>query len=135
MLYMLYILLYVISCLCVFFFFSSRRRHTRCALVTGVQTCALPIWIVRLGVGREREDVGPPGKQQGGAVPLMDIEIENEDAGGIAFCQQAIGGDRKVVEHAIARPGRRLRVVAPARAVGGMAMAQRPPRRPPGAAR
>src|SRR3546814_10545163 len=25
------------------FFFSSRRRHTRCALVTGVQTCALPI--------------------------------------------------------------------------------------------
>src|SRR3546814_10473806 len=32
--------------LCVFlFFFSSRRRHTRCALVTGVQTCALPISI------------------------------------------------------------------------------------------
>src|SRR3546814_2873094 len=29
------------------FFFSSRRRHTRCALVTGVQTCALPIWTRR----------------------------------------------------------------------------------------
>ena len=28
-----------------FFFFSSRRRHTRCADVTGVQTCALPIWL------------------------------------------------------------------------------------------
>src|SRR3546814_15134496 len=28
----------------VMFFLSSRRRHTRCALVTGVQTCALPIW-------------------------------------------------------------------------------------------
>src|SRR3546814_20302654 len=28
----------------VVFFFSSRRRHTRCALVTGVQTCALPIF-------------------------------------------------------------------------------------------
>src|SRR3546814_487768 len=27
----------------ILFFFSSRRRHTRCALVTGVQTCALPI--------------------------------------------------------------------------------------------
>src|SRR3546814_4988848 len=27
-----------------FFFLSIRRRHTRCALVTGVQTCALPIW-------------------------------------------------------------------------------------------
>src|SRR3546814_15526691 len=30
-----------VSCVCLF---SSRRRHTRCALVTGVQTCALPIW-------------------------------------------------------------------------------------------
>src|SRR3546814_8679059 len=29
--------------MCILFFFSSRRRHTRCALVTGVQTCALPI--------------------------------------------------------------------------------------------
>src|SRR3546814_9806005 len=30
------------------FFFSSRRRHTRCALVTGVQTCALPIYFEAL---------------------------------------------------------------------------------------
>src|SRR3546814_5221309 len=30
----------------LFFFFSSRSRHTRCALVTGVQTCALPISVV-----------------------------------------------------------------------------------------
>src|SRR3546814_19389710 len=29
----------------IVFFFSSRRRHTRCALVTGVQTCDLPIWL------------------------------------------------------------------------------------------
>src|SRR3546814_3187276 len=28
----------------LWFLFSSRRRHTRCALVTGVQTCALPIY-------------------------------------------------------------------------------------------
>src|SRR3546814_9093172 len=33
----------VSSCSLFCFFFSSRRRHTRCALVTGVQTCALPI--------------------------------------------------------------------------------------------
>src|SRR3546814_3691959 len=33
----------VYGCLCDFFF-SSRRRHTRCALVTGVQTCARPIY-------------------------------------------------------------------------------------------
>src|SRR3546814_10745960 len=31
---------------CIFFFCSSRRRHTSCALVTGVQTCVLPICIV-----------------------------------------------------------------------------------------
>src|SRR3546814_4775249 len=30
-----------------FVYFSSRRRHTRCALVTGVQTCALPILKLR----------------------------------------------------------------------------------------
>src|SRR3546814_3692316 len=30
--------------MCLLFFFASRRRHTRCALVTGVQTCALPIF-------------------------------------------------------------------------------------------
>src|SRR3546814_7966549 len=34
---------FVLCMLWLFFFFSSRRRHTRCALVTGVQTCALPI--------------------------------------------------------------------------------------------
>src|SRR3546814_6252103 len=33
----------IIDCYFIVFFFSSRRRHTRCALVTGVQTCALPI--------------------------------------------------------------------------------------------
>src|SRR3546814_3597009 len=42
------LLLYAIRwSMCTFvcvFFFSSRRRHTRCALVTGVQTCALPIY-------------------------------------------------------------------------------------------
>src|SRR3546814_3161842 len=33
----------ILYCGVCWFFFSSRRRHTRCALVTGVQTCALPI--------------------------------------------------------------------------------------------
>src|SRR3546814_3495567 len=40
------VIYYVCWCFCAgwfSFFFSSRRRHTRCALVTGVQTCALPI--------------------------------------------------------------------------------------------
>src|SRR3546814_7009644 len=47
-LYVLYSLLHRCHYFCllfiVSFFFSSRRRHTRCALVTGVQTCALPIY-------------------------------------------------------------------------------------------
>src|SRR3546814_9079035 len=43
---------------CIVFFFSSRRRHTRCALVTGVQTCALPICAFS---GRIGERVAAPG--------------------------------------------------------------------------
>src|SRR3546814_11921264 len=45
--------------LLVFFFFSSRRRHTRCALVTGVQTCALPIYSSR----PRSALLPPPGSQ------------------------------------------------------------------------
>src|SRR3546814_4728694 len=43
---MVFVCLFLMFAFFVFlfcFFFSSRRRHTRCALVTGVQTCALPI--------------------------------------------------------------------------------------------
>src|SRR3546814_19117862 len=40
------------------FFFSSRRRHTRCALVTGVQTCALPICRPTARQGLARGDEG-----------------------------------------------------------------------------
>src|SRR3546814_1567061 len=42
-----------------FFFFSSRRRHTICALVTGVQTCALPIYVRSLRTAQFPEDAGP----------------------------------------------------------------------------
>src|SRR3546814_9011711 len=49
-----------------FFFFSSRRRHTRCALVTGVQTCALPIYCAPRAptaeVDEERRPARPPAK-------------------------------------------------------------------------
>src|SRR3546814_18948088 len=43
----------------LFFFFSSRRRHTRCALVTGVQTCALPILLQRHKQARAAEPNEP----------------------------------------------------------------------------
>src|SRR3546814_5768093 len=67
MIHILYVLIrsyctYVVFC---FFFFSSRRRHTRCALVTGVQTCALPIfggsdriWIFSLSHLRHSRESG-----------------------------------------------------------------------------
>src|SRR3546814_1110939 len=48
------------SCVtCCVFVFSSRRRHTGCALVTGVQTCALPIW-------RGQHVGDPDSRRQGG---------------------------------------------------------------------
>src|SRR3546814_4973975 len=40
--------------LSVLFFCTSRRRHTRCALVTGVQTCALPIYVGVVAYTREK---------------------------------------------------------------------------------
>src|SRR3546814_10281972 len=48
----------MLSCFYLFglvFFFSSRRRHTRCALVTGVQTCALPISGFRVALTARQE--------------------------------------------------------------------------------
>src|SRR3546814_10828355 len=60
---------FIVFCMLFYlFFFSSRRRHTRCALVTGVQTCALPIYELAHGAGprflgaRRRDpllDLGP----------------------------------------------------------------------------
>src|SRR3546814_6905661 len=84
------IALYILSCL---FFFSSRRRHTRCALVTGVQTCALPIFneisarlqlIAHLG----RQRIGGhalrhdfPDAGQGDAAVLLDPGFDVERIG------------------------------------------------------
>src|SRR3546814_3136146 len=64
----------------VVLFFSSRRRHTRCALVTGVQTCALPIYLgagklAEFGDAVAAEDAPGPGT---GA----DAGLGGEDEGG-----------------------------------------------------
>src|SRR3546814_2288478 len=52
-----YVLVVDLRRLIVDFFFSSRRRHTRCALVTGVQTCALPICTEAVEVGEAIDGV------------------------------------------------------------------------------
>src|SRR3546814_8259440 len=58
--------------MCVYFFlFSSRSRHTRCALVTGVQTCALPISVVFPDVGYRGEHHGVEAKI---VHPLLEVE-------------------------------------------------------------
>src|SRR3546814_8639283 len=54
------------------FFFSSRRRHTRCALVTGVQTCALPI--------SGRSPIPPPRPPTGSAATARRGNDRESDA-------------------------------------------------------
>src|SRR3546814_20687674 len=61
------------------FLFSSRRRHTRCALVTGVQTCALPFTIAEVQTLQaiEEEQAAPaPQTQQGEQDSLLDIAVQ-----------------------------------------------------------
>src|SRR3546814_6278220 len=58
------------------FFFSSRRRHTRCALVTGVQTCALPI--LRLAHAMRPQGVQWPRRDDGfTSFKLVDLAAAN----------------------------------------------------------
>src|SRR3546814_3745612 len=55
------------------FFFSSRRRHTSCALVTGVQTCALPIFNTRV-----RKAVWKKGAKVFAVGPKTDLTYKTE---------------------------------------------------------
>src|SRR3546814_5861043 len=70
----------MIWCVCMLcfilfvFVFSSRRRHTRCALVTGVQTCALPIFTFLVA--------GECGGKQVILGPAVTLEGVNQASGG-----------------------------------------------------
>src|SRR3546814_6626729 len=84
-----YMLAYLLS-----FFFSSRRRHTRCALVTGVQTCALPI---------SPFDRSHPARhtamQEAGCPRITQVEAQGDPddaAGRIALQQHARSEERRV---------------------------------------
>src|SRR3546814_7004895 len=63
------------------FFFSSRRRHTRCALVTGVQTCALPILPDKILRLVEQVGYNEPSAIQRAAIP---IALQCRDLIGVA---------------------------------------------------
>src|SRR3546814_6018532 len=57
------------------FFFSSRRRHTRCALVTGVQTCALPIFEPgQNAIENDDVDVALDRRLQAGRTVISEID-------------------------------------------------------------
>src|SRR3546814_11188951 len=79
----------------MYFFFSSRRRHTRCALVTGVQTCALPICL-RFG---SPADPGRkvPNVEREAAFDCRTVEF-SEDAAPVPLGQ--------LLAHGIVFPGR-----------------------------
>src|SRR3546814_16161988 len=84
----------------VVFFFSSRRRHTRCALVTGVQTCALPISEdCRRGTGHGTHVAGTIGSDKYGVAPAVTIvPVRVLDCWGGGRFSWILKGDRKSVE-------------------------------------
>src|SRR3546814_3734380 len=92
------------------FFFSSRRRHTRCALVTGVQTCALPI-SARWG---NRAEEGKPGRQarKNGSSP-MSFGLSDEQQMIVdtvrSFVEKELYPHEAMVERAIGRASCRER--------------------------
>src|SRR3546814_10508120 len=81
----------------VVFFFSSRRRHTRCALVTGVQTCALPICERRYQ--DSIQSVGQLMRLFGATITALDEAVQN---GGdpLELIDEAVGWHRLVAAKA-----------------------------------
>src|SRR3546814_4729986 len=80
------------------FFFSSRRRHTRCALVTGVQTCALPISVRPLSRAPNDQDARArfPDAGEGGSADRADPDrLSRRRPPCPALCEPQ--GDRKSV--------------------------------------
>src|SRR3546814_9446038 len=76
---------------CMLYFFPSRRGHTRCALVTGVQTCALPISGRTLAAGYRHIDaftpfpVGDVNEALGLRAPALPWLVAGAGAGALIF--------------------------------------------------
>src|SRR3546814_6150743 len=81
------------------FFFSSRRRHTRCALVTGVQTCALPISALKDG-DLEAPNDGTTfalGQSAGDVAALLAAAGEPTDVLHLSIQPLLVRGDGRVL--------------------------------------
>src|SRR3546814_10558014 len=74
------------------FFFSSRRRHTRCALVTGVQTCALPISFSAENLRRAETICAryPADRQASATIALLDLAQRQNGEIGRATCRERV---------------------------------------------
>src|SRR3546814_8525899 len=68
------------------FFFSSRRRHTRCALVTGVQTCALPISFLTDVLATAKDRIGV----RIGGGPTLAMPVDPVIQIGRASCRERV---------------------------------------------
>src|SRR3546814_5874129 len=90
------------------FFFSGGRRHARCALVTGVQTCALPIWRWPCRADRRRRRFGHFGASDSGAAgsmsasfaatrPIPGVSPEIYSAADFSAVAEIVYADRKSV--------------------------------------
>src|SRR3546814_4633668 len=73
----------------VLFFFSSRRRHTRCALVTGVQTCGLPIYVLETDPREAGELIGPGLVLQASIWPSRSQALARTEIGR-ASCRERV---------------------------------------------
>src|SRR3546814_17813158 len=71
----------------MFFFFSSRSRHTRCALVTGVQTCALPIFLAKSPEGATSLGIDT------GARAAMRGQLGDRSAAGVTALADTLKAD------------------------------------------
>src|SRR3546814_8045068 len=97
------------------FFLSSRRRHTRCALVTGVQTCALPIYLKSKGLGKACALL-TDGRFSGGTSGLAigHVSPEAAEGGEIGLVENgdtiAIDIPNRTINLQIGRPSCRERV-------------------------
>src|SRR3546814_1402025 len=94
--------------LVVIFFFSSRRRHTRCALVTGVQTCALPISVngVQQPLQPNITDSDTPGLQAENRLLREQVaELREERNAWREQAQRLALTDQRAVSQPSSRPG------------------------------
>src|SRR3546814_17653252 len=96
-------------------FFSSRRRHTRCALVTGVQTCALPIFLNAPDTYMDKIAVGP-------GLPEGVVDLDETPERNLKELARAKGAEMTDLLVCILDRPRHAELIAQVRAAGARIM-------------